>query len=211
MKKLIGSLGLVASLLLAATASAAVTQVMKGSPVIDGKKDAIYDKTIAIPLNFENKVFCGSSVDWSAAPDETSDARGTSYLMYDDNFFYVYGEVTDDDVIKNEESTAPENNPWDHDAFENWFDIGDGVVKGSVSPFVNYAFGNDAAESYKWASVKTAKGYSIEMAVPRTGFKAGDTISYVLQLNDYGKDGYIRCYGAQAGGVVEYTLGGAVK
>lgn len=194
------------TLTLGIVAQAASTEVMKGTPVIDGKKDAIYSQTISIPLMADSLVYSTSS------DEPESDARGTSYLMYDNDYFYVFGEVTDDDVIKNEDATGPEENPWDQDAFENWIDLGDGVFKATVSPFVDYAFGTGDIDpsTFKWACIKGDKGYTIELAIPAS-LGQGDVISYVLQLNDYGKDGYIRCYGAQQGGVVEYTLGGAVK
>jgi hypothetical protein len=212
MKKAIaGVLGLVAFMALTVAASAA-TQVMKGTPVIDGKMDAAYGKTIAIPEDY-TKVFCGSSVDWSAAPTDDTDARSTSYLLYDDNNIYVFNHVTDADVEKNEAATAPPENPWDQDATENWMDLGNGVLKASVSPFVGYVFGQGTdidLASCKFAWAKTATGYDTEVAIPASLTKGG-TISYVLQLNDYQKDGFLRCFGAQQGGVVEYTLGDVAK
>ena len=214
MKKILaGTLALAALLVVGTVAFAAATQVMKGTPVIDGKKDAIYSQTISIPLA-DTLVFAGSSVDWSAAPDNALRGNGVSYLMYDDNYVYVYGEIVDPEVVKNLDATAPEENPWDQDAFENWFDLGDGVFKVTVSPFISYVFatGTDVdPATCKSGWEKTAKGYNAELAFPKAGLTQGGTIFYVLQMNDYTPDGYMICYGSQAPGGFEYTLGAAVK
>ena len=205
MKKILaGTLGLAACLLVGTVAFAAATEVMKGTPVIDGKKDAMYSQTISIPL--------GDGLVYATAADNTLRCSAISWLLYDDNYFYVYGEVIDPEVEANPDVTEG-TNPWFNDAFENWVDLGDGGGKATVSPFINYSFDTTIydLENAKLASTKTAKSYTVEIAIPKTGLTKGGTISYVLQLNDFTPEGAIICYGAQTGGLVEYTLGGAVK
>lgn len=98
MKKQIMALTAAIAVIMSMTASVSAatnldTEVLKGTPIVDGKLDDNYKKSASYSMDYE------SNVGWSFGTGKSDgDAEITSYFLYDDDYFYVFHHVTDDNV-----------------------------------------------------------------------------------------------------------------
>ncbi|MCI8387608.1 MAG: hypothetical protein HFE63_03990 [Clostridiales bacterium] len=159
MKKF-GSLALAALMVtvLGATASAVSNfEAAAGTPTVDGQKDDAY-------------VCAGANINVDAADGA---ATGVAYTAWDNDYFYVLVEVTDSTV--NEDVTSV----WANDSVEVYINLSG--TEGEINSinaaqytygykFTEFAGGGkhreDNVANVKHASVKTDKGYNIEIAIP---------------------------------------------
>jgi len=129
-----------------------------------------------------------------------NDTRGTAYMLWSVDTWYLFVEVKDADVQVSDESVQQET-PWNTDSVEMFFDFGNehaDLVKqfrvdysGWPSYYEEgggfYAYGPDAKPYFGDYAVQIdSDGYNIEMAinVAQYGLKEGDAIGIQLQIND---------------------------
>lgn len=172
-------------------AKAASSEVLRGTPQVDGVLDEIYTQSVSQSITTENQVYN------SGAEYADSDVAGISYMLYDGSFVYVCTVVTCSSAIDTAGDayimTDGGTNPWMNDVVENWFEF-DGVKKKiSLDAYGKRVFGDPevtGSEGYVGAAVITDTGYIVEFAVPYTG-TAGTEIGYSLQINDKIGEGII--------------------
>ena len=68
-------------------------EIWKGTPIVDGKLDDNYLKSASYSMDYAN------NVGWSfGTKTSDEDAEVTSYFLYDDNYLFVYHQVTDSNI-----------------------------------------------------------------------------------------------------------------
>ncbi|HQL05597.1 MAG TPA: endo-1,4-beta-xylanase [Treponemataceae bacterium] len=147
----------------------------QGTPVIDGKADAIWAdaEDIAITLKSEGKTKDGS----------------TFKVLYDTKYIYVLVNVMDDVLNK------ANANAWEQDSIEIFIDQNNAKTKAYEGDdcqyrvsYVNEASFNGGCDPvlFKSAVSITSTGYMIEAAVPLTQVtgKAGASLGFDVQIND---------------------------
>ena len=151
----------------------------KGTPVIDGLVDSIWDKAKVIPTDKANAA-------WETA-------KGNAQVLWDDKNLYVLIKVYDSILDK---SSA---NPWEHDSVEVFVDENNGKTasyeKDDGQYRVNFnnetSFNPDQVKEGFQSSVKVSgTSYIVEMKIP---FKTiipskNSKIGFDAQIND-AKDG----------------------
>jgi hypothetical protein len=220
MKKFVKPVSILVALIMVMVLSVpsfgASTEILKGTPVIDGKIDEIYSQSLAIPIGEGT----GGVGFYSTAPTADTDVTGTVYLLWDDKFLYACADVKDGDVLSaGDEYINAEANPWINDATENWVDLLTGTpTKISTDAFAKKVFGNNDTD-FDFANIQKAAtqgngGYITEIAIPLPVVKEGDELGYKIQVNDYAADATVVALAANYGegnqGVVFYKLGKAV-
>jgi len=100
---------------------------VKGTPVVDGKMDEIYNSSDAIKVDL-------------LYPDDAAlagmTATGEFRVVWDDEYLYVYAEVADTNLCE-----FPGDTVWQTDSFEVYFDLlntADGSSIDYDDPSVNY-------------------------------------------------------------------------
>ncbi len=186
MKKLASLLlvAMLAATMIAPVAAADTTDVLMGTPVVDGELDEIYTQSATQTLG--NPAFY--KWDW----DGDVDMSATSYFLWDDDYLYVAVVVTDSDVISIGADIYADNpTNWQADATELWFDEGAGKWKThgegtGLTFFVQNVDGTPSFESAdcKYATSETADGYIVEYAMPVANLEVGGTINMSMQVND---------------------------
>lgn len=218
MKKfsLILAIVMVASMIAALPTSAAhmsSTEILKGTPVVDGVYDEIYGQSANYVLDAED---LGAVYDtFQGAPDTSANA----YFLWDDNFLYMCIYVEDADVttigpdtIKSKIESDGPNSCWANDAVESWFVVGDEyIMKVHTDAFGYNFYGSAEGQNYtqevrfdiaasKVVTSPLSNSYTIEVALkPMDGLKAGDTFNYCMQLNDIQEEtaATVQCSGSQ--------------
>lgn len=133
-----------------------VPDVYYGSPVVDGKKDEIYDTMQ--PIEVQN-VINGSAIE--------NPSTGKAWMAWNDKGLYVYVEV-------NEETPANESpEEYKQDSVEVFTDennskgtIDKNDTQYRVTALGSRTLGNAATSSFESAAAKTDYGYTVEMMVP---------------------------------------------
>jgi len=189
------------AVLLTLSVSAKTGNIGKFTPVIDGDKDAAYDKSFSYGIFEQEEVTPGEGFYSTYGDTETkSDAR--AYYLWDDKFLYVFVEVKDNTLTDaGSDYVLDVDNPWESEAVELWClfeDLDDGSLfnKTSIELFSNRFWGEGAnfddmvALGSKAIAKKTATGYNAEfaLAIPG-GLKDGQQIKVTLQVNDFSADG----------------------
>jgi len=158
------------------------TDVLKGTPTLDGALDEMYLNSAKLEIAADVAPF----YEWSLTAADTKDVSATAYLLWDADYLYICTVVLDSTP------TAAEGDPtWQNDASEHWF-IDSGLhYKIHVSGSGNFFLGADADAKtpYDFAGAKsasawTADGYITEIALPFTELAADRTFQYQLQIND---------------------------
>ena len=198
MKKLLSVIlaGVVLSSLAASVSAAADAKKVAVVPkvpsndliVIDGEmNDQVWADAVKVEINQLN---LGSE----------DGAQGTAYMLWGDNTWYLFYDVTDSDIVIPDEN-AQLTGPWNTDSVEMFFDFGnehadlvqqfrvdttgwlsyytEGGADSIYGPGANEFFGGYAVEM-------DAAGYNVEVAVnlEKWGLKEGDAIGLQLQIND---------------------------
>lgn len=153
------------------------TEAIKGTPKIDGEMDAAWKNAKVIDVNVKQ-------AEWVE-----NGATAKVRTMWDENYFYVFAEVTDPTPSKD-----PDQQPWHTDGFEIMLDEGnekDTAYDGNDSHTrvdienVVTAGANGDVDNTVSAVKKTSKGYIVEAAIPwRGAVKEGQTIGADFQVND---------------------------
>lgn len=184
MKKFLALLILGLFVFSAIPANAAATDVLKGTPQIDGVLDEIYTQSVSYSITTENQVYN------SGAEYADTDIKGTTYILYDGKYVYTCTVVTCSSKIDTAGdayiTTDGGTNPWMNDAAENWFELDGTKYKISLDAYGKRLFGDPevkGTEGYIGVAKITDTGYVIELAVPYAG-KADVQIGYTLQVND---------------------------
>ncbi len=185
------------------------TDILKGTPEIDGVLDEIYLQSASQAL--QNPAFYA----WGDSGEADMDA--TSYFLWDDNYLYVCTVVTDDDVV-DVGAACYEANPtnWQADAVEAWYNEGNGIFKSHADAYGNTFFvqANPGEPTFTNADLKSAAeltddGYIIEYAMPFANLGDGETFSFSLQVNDISTEDHANGYasGLQTADI-EMTMSG---
>ncbi len=196
MKKLASLIlaGLLTVAMVAPAAAADSTEILKGTPEIDGVLDEIYTQSASQTLG--NPAFYA----WGDSGD--ADMSAVSYFLWDDSYLYVCTVVTDDDVV-DVGAACYEANPtnWQADAVEAWYDEGNGIFKSHADAYGNTffvqanpgepTFTNDQLKS---AAELTDDGYIIEYAMPFAALGDGETFNFSLQVNDISTEDHANGY-----------------
>ena len=163
---------------LAVTANAADLKALKGTPTVDGKLDDIYKQAGTIMTN------AGVSKVWAAGTGEkSSDAKATTYALWDDKYIYFATEVKESTVV----DTGIKSN-WQADAVELWINYNNTLDKVSVDAFGTKVYGNAKSvpqADCKFSATNDKNGYVVELAIPVASYKAGDSIGISVQINDF--------------------------
>ena len=155
-----------------------VAKVSSSAVTVDGKKDAIYDKGLNVKVQ-------GS--------DEVS---ADTWFLWTDGYMYFYADVTDPE-LKDCDAETKKTTPWTPDNVELFIDddndgkdyamqyrvdfTGYGSWK-DRSANKNYYTTDVIGDDFKYAAVKTDKGYTAEMRVPLNG-KVGNEVGFNIQAS----------------------------
>lgn len=183
--------------------------IKKGTPVLDGMKDDIYNQSISVKggPSFYN------------TGDLEGNADSTLYALYDDKYLYICVEVLDNDLTDagKDYLADPDNaNPWESEAVEVWVDEdGSGTNKGKFSmDYLGTRFFWDVNSSPIDPAKGSAKaslisgGYCVEFALELpVALKEGGKVGIALQINDKHADGTVSAMGSQAPADFTYVLG----
>ncbi|ACL76655.1 endo-1,4-beta-xylanase [Ruminiclostridium cellulolyticum] len=151
----------------------------KGTPVIDGTVDSIWDKAKVIPIDKANAA-------WETA-------KGTAQVLWDDKNLYVLIKVNDSVLDK---SSA---NPWEHDSVEAFVDENNGKTESYENDDGQYRVNYDNETSFNPDKIKegfesavkvSGTSYTVEMKIPfKTVTPTNNLkIGFDAQIND-AKDG----------------------
>jgi hypothetical protein len=173
--------------------------VLKGTPTLDGKLDAIYTQSLTVKLDGP-----AASYSRSNGAEETT-ATGTVYALYDDNYVYVFFDIVDKTLMANDPAYVLDHpHPHLNDAVE--WRIGDDLE----DHFAPYDGSNDAhhlfyadafntrftcyeesmgddVEKMKHVTVfdKATGKYTVEAAIPTIkAFQEGEMIQFNFQIDD---------------------------
>ncbi len=204
MKKLALLLALLtaAAIIAAIPVSAASTDVLKGTPILDGKVDEIYKQSAAYEINTDNQVY-NDGAEFSDCPE----LKAATYMLYDDTYVYIVCEVTDATLNSVGADTVQAGYVWQNDVTEFWISLDGGENWGQ---FNFDAFGHGIgvgvpadpfadAEGCKGAATQSADGYVTEVAFSHGGLAAGAEFCQQTQVNNIlaADATQIVCIGAQ--------------
>ncbi len=186
MKKLASLIlaGLLTVAMVAPAAAADSTDVLKGTPEIDGVLDEIYTQSATQTLG--NPAF----YKWSWEGDV--DMSATAYFLWDEDYLYTCVVVEDSDVIDIGADVYASNEfNWQADATELWYNEGNGKWKTHAEAnghtfFVQKTDGEPTftTEDTKSAMTITDTGYITEYAMPVANLDVDGTILMSMQVND---------------------------
>ena len=212
MKKIIAG---IAALLIAAAAlpvSASGTDVLNGTPVLDGKLDDIYTQSASIELeNFG--FYTGGSTD-----ADKEGAKGTKvYFLWDKDYLYLCCVVVDDTATKTKQDGVDYENWATCDNLELYFWDADGnedsrgnIHVGCLGDGLRWEKAFEDIKEIKAVGTATDTGYITEIAVPVTNFdlKAGSNFKFALQYNNYipADDAAIASGYQAVGGATDFAL-----
>ena len=192
MKKIISVLIVTLLLLGMIPASAAydtkTTQAIKGTPVIDGVMDSIWQQANEVNVNLVNQTLIPSN----------STTTAKAYTMWDDNYFYFLAVVTDTDVwatggegeeVDSVEIAIDETNNKSGQNNVNTTNTAIGVFRVGTNDSQISGFGGKFTteqSNIKGKSTMTDTGYIVEMAIPWTTITPaeGAIIGMEIQIND---------------------------
>ena len=156
--------------------------------VIDGNMDdAVWADAVKVEINQYNQ-------------GNEDGAQGTAYMLWGDNTWYLFYDVTDAEIVPPTED-AQNNTPWTTDSVEMFFDFGNehadlvqqfrvdatGWLSYYTEGGADSVYGPSAGEYFgAYAVTMDAAGYNVEVAVnlEKWGLKEGDAIGMQLQIND---------------------------
>ena len=156
--------------------------------VIDGEmNDQVWADAVKVEINQFNV-------------GEENDTRGTAYMLWGDDTWYLFYDVKDAEIVPPTED-AQNNTPWTTDSVEMFFDFGnehadlvqqfrvdcDGWLSYYTEGGATSIYGPDAGKYFgDYKVTMDAEGYNVEVAVNLSewGLKEGDAIGLQLQIND---------------------------
>ena len=155
---------------------------------IDGEmNDAVWADAVKVEINQFN---VGTE----------NDTHGTAYMLWGDNTWYLFYDVTDPEIVPPAEDLQ-QNSPWNTDSVEMFFDFGnehadlvqqfrvdcDGWLSYYTEGGATSIYGPEAGKYFgDYKVTMDAEGYNVEVAVNLSewGLKEGDAIGLQLQIND---------------------------
>ena len=167
---------------------------------IDGDKDAVYDKGLKLEMSRQYEPF----------GDEETDTRGTAYVLWQDGFLYVFGEIKQSflqDAGEAEEKQS--GSPWECDSLEVFLDFTNEAEGGDCDQFRidawgyrsfeqrtttgDNSYGGDASTAdgvFEGAAKINGTNYNVEFKIPfQHPSGAGSNLGFLLQINDMTADG----------------------
>lgn len=162
--------------------------------VIDGVKDAVYDKSLIIPI----KLGTGNETPVS----------GVGYLLWQDGFIYIFVDVADPYIMPRDKYGDESGQPWMTDSPEAFFDWNNNLTDNEFDQFRIDAYGwrsfefrattgdssygkdeNVADGVFEGKAVIGGAGYQVEFKIPLPAGKgAGSDIGFLFQINDQDAD-----------------------
>lgn len=189
-------------------------EILKGTPVVDGKLDDLYKESYSFTIN--NKDFASL-----AAQGDTDDLEATLYILHDGEYLYVCAVVTGDSEIYDT------NKSWPLDGVDLWFLQADpstnlrtkitleahGSPSGefNANQHENEVFGREpSVDMSKVVNAATqdqaGKTYVTEAKFPIPWASESEgTIVINVQLNNAYSNGNYGSYGEQYGVNTDYT------
>ncbi len=169
------------------------TEILRGTPIIDGNVDDIYLNSYCIYLAPGTEGYPDNPTEMEA----TKDTEGSAFFIYDDNYLYVCVIVRDKTLMSmGKEWCDAQRWPWNNDGAEVFVCLGDGI---SRSVHVD-AYGISGKEHYKrgardyykdkdsseWAAKIIGDDlYVVEIAFPFTkGETSGTLVGVELEIDD---------------------------
>jgi hypothetical protein len=155
------------------------TDILKGTPAVDGILDDIYTQSASYELDNPGFYIWGDGA-------MAEDAAATVYFLWDAGYLYMAAVVTDSTIF-----SAEVGDPWQNDAAEVWFL--DEELKFKIHGAADGQFwlggdGDGATPFIFEDSLHAAKidgnKYIIEIALPMNNLAAGKTFGFSLQVND---------------------------
>lgn len=148
--------------------------VYKGTPVIDGQAEELWQSAEA----FETNIFSKG----------TTGAKASVRLLWDDTALYVLAEVSD--PVR----SAVNPLPYEQDSVEFFLDENNGksVLLDSddsqyrISYLNEHSYGGQALETFESQTTENADGYVVEAAIPIqfVQAEAGTAMGFEVQVND---------------------------
>lgn len=153
---------------------------IKGTPTIDGEKDAIWNDAPEFSINNYIMAWQGASAKCKA--------------LWDENNLYIYAEVTDG-VLSDKANDAYNQDSVEIFIDENnkktpyFEDHGDAHYRVNYKNVQSYGTGGISDGSFKTAAKEVTGGYVVEAAIPFQTIKGenGTVIGFDAQVNDDGK------------------------
>ncbi len=182
MKKLFALLlvAILAVLMLIPVSAAPVsTDILKGTPLVDGTLDDIYMQSASYELDNLGFYIWGDGA-------MAADAAATAYFLWDTSYLYLAVVVTDSTIFSPEVGDV-----WQNDAAEVWFLDEEMKFKIHSAADGTFFLGADADGATPFVFENTIHAvkidgnrYIVEMALPMNNLAAGKTFGFSLQVND---------------------------
>ena len=214
MKKVIAILMVVSLMVFMTVPTLAVNgPIGKYTPVLDGEKDEAYNQSLKFNIYADQDLDVGETF-YCDSGDETNAGDVNLWLLYDDDFMYVFAEVKDNDIVDiGMDEFKDQTNPWQSDACELWFIFDDDSANFVKYSTIAYGLGSWGQEGFDFimsgdepaqngydAIVKmTPDGYNAEYKIPikKYGIKEGGEIYFTVQHNNLRSDGSLVISGRQ--------------
>jgi len=146
--------------------------VLKGTPVVDGVMDDIYLQSDNVGNLPENEPT------WSTGLTVDTASSSENYLLWDENYLYIYGICTDNTPLV----TNDDFDQWCHDGFEWEFKAANGEFEGNAFLRLRAAgtIKNSEGKILKtedsgiiYMTAPTDAGWNYEIAIPLPNLVAG--------------------------------------
>ncbi|MCL1858991.1 MAG: hypothetical protein FWF92_07120 [Oscillospiraceae bacterium] len=213
MKKLVTVLLIISLMVFMTLPALAAGTIGKYTPVFDGDKDEAYDKSLKFNLYANQDLDAGEAM-YCDGGDDINAADANTWILYDDEYLYVFAEIKDNDLVDiGMDAFKEETNPWQSDACELWFSFDEDNETWIKFSTIAYGLGTWGQEGFDFvmsgdepaqngydAIVKmNPDGYTAEYKIPikKYGIKEGSQIYYALQINNLRSDGSLIISGRQ--------------
>ena len=167
-----------------------VTEIKKGTQVVDGVMDEIYNQSMCLLADYA----------WFGVDDpENAEFKGTSWYLYDDEFLYIFAKVEQTEINKaDEDYFMNEAWPWMNNNIEILLQHKDNapgtiLVDAHLTRIVEITWlgsARDESADYTQRPGFEMKGgivsdteYAMEYKIPLNSPKQGDTMSIYFQVD----------------------------
>ncbi len=185
-------------------------QMLRHTPVIDGKLDDAYKASCGVIMNNTDikHALTGKPLSDNLRNKYTGDMWAAAYFLYDSDYIYAYVTVHDSTLTPMTEITeknAHRNNnafvsvwdgaDWPGSSAEvllnatNGYAYATGSSGGYGSNFAAYGTDTPSTE-YAYSLNPGGDGYVVEARIYAPGYKQGDTVSVALGANDFVSGNY---------------------
>ncbi|MBO5219845.1 MAG: hypothetical protein J6C52_10470 [Clostridia bacterium] len=173
----------------ALSVSAASDAVLKGTPKIDGVMEEIWTQSCSVTYDNTHKGYKFGN------ETEPYSVDFQSYYLWDNDWFYICTNVTDNDVIDiGADAYKAKPTEWQAECVENWFNKGDKALqfKTHTDAYGHTIYFGDGTAPFttkdvKYVIKKNDKGYTLEIAYPLAAVKGmmkDNKIHVQTQVND---------------------------